>query len=223
MKLLAVDTSSNRTTVALWHDGEVWAMTADGTGPSASRLFVLIDALLEATACELAELDCFAIGAGPGSFTGLRVSYSALRTLAWAGSVPIVQVNSLHALAWPWRELDGTIAVVQPARRGHVYYLPVRHGQPVADVEFLPVAEAHERIAALGEPFFLAGMLPEEWNFSGRVLDRAGAPQAADIARIAAEEFIAGRAVPPEEALPLYLRPSDAEVVAETRLHAEKT
>lgn len=57
------------------------------------------DLLLEAK-LDLKDIDCFASGIGPGSFTGIRVSVNAVKTFAYAFSKPVVAIDSLHALAF---------------------------------------------------------------------------------------------------------------------------
>ncbi len=213
MMLLAADTSSNRTSLALMKDGEIISMQSDGVEPSASRMYVLMDAVLRAGSVVIGDLTGLAIGAGPGSFTGLRVSFAALRTLAWARGIPLFPVNSLEALVWPHRALSGPIAVVQPARRGHVYQLSVRQGQIIQEVGFFSLEEARARIRELGEGVLLAG-IPDDLDLDLPLLLHRAGPDAAGIARIAAERLAAGEQPILEDVLPLYLRPSDAEVTA---------
>jgi len=213
MMLLAADTSSNRTSLALLKDGEIISMQSDGVEPSASRMYVLMDAVLRAGSTGIGDVTALALGAGPGSFTGLRVSFAALRTLAWARGIPLIPVNSLEALVWAHRALPGPIAVVQPARRGHVYQLAVRQGQIVQEVGFFSLEEARARIGELGEGVLLAGV-PDDLELGLPVLVQRAGPDAAAIARIASARLAAGERPILEDVLPLYLRPSDAEVTA---------
>jgi tRNA threonylcarbamoyladenosine biosynthesis protein TsaB len=217
MILLAADTSCSSTSLALMRDGEILTMRADGAEPSASRMFVLLDAVLHAAGVEIESLNCLAVGAGPGSFTGLRVSFAAMRMLAWARGIPLFSVNSLEALAWPYRTLKVPLAIVQPARRGHVYQMAVQAGSVMQDVQFLSFDEASARILTLGKDAYLAGMSQDICSSMPKrlpvIIERDG-PDAADIARMAALRFEAGERPILEDVLPLYLRPSDAEVVA---------
>lgn len=213
MILLAADTSSNSTSLALYNNGEVYSMRADGAEPSASRMYVLLDAVLRAAGVEIRALEALAVGAGPGSFTGLRVSFAAMRTLAWTRGIPLIPVNSLEALVWPQRTLDAPLAVVQPARRGHVYQMALRAGTPIQEVGFYPLDEARARIRELGGGAFLAGT-PDDLELELPLLVRREGPDAADIARLALGRLEAGERPVLEDVLPLYLRPSDAEVSA---------
>lgn len=220
MMLLAADTSSNNTSLALMKDGEIISMRADGSEPSASRMYVLMDAVLRAGSATFGDLTALAIGAGPGSFTGLRVSFAALRTLGWARGIPLIPVNSLEALVWPQRTLPGPIAVVQPARRGHVYLMAVRQGRVIQEVGFFTFEEARVRIRDLGADTLLAGV-PDDLAMDLPVLMHQVGPDAAEIARMAASRIEAGERPVLEDVLPLYLRPSDAEVTAALREEQE--
>jgi tRNA threonylcarbamoyladenosine biosynthesis protein TsaB len=118
--ILAVDTTSERGSLALAAGDEVIAEapmhSADGFG---HILFERIEALLKANSRALAEIDCFAAAAGPGSFTGVRVGLAAVKGLAEALGKRAAAVSNLEAAA-----LLGTAplrAAVLDARRGEVY------------------------------------------------------------------------------------------------------
>lgn len=213
MILLAADTSSKGTSLALFQDGVVYSFKTEGGEPSASRLYLLLDAVLKTAGIGVSALQGLAIGAGPGSFTGLRVSFTALRTLAWTLKIPLVPVNSLEALVWPQHFLAAPLAVVQPARRGHVYQMALQAGVPIQEVGFYSFEEARLRIRELGRDVFLAGN-PADLELDLPLLVQKDGPDAADIARMALPRLERGDYPPLEDVLPLYLRPSDAEVQA---------
>jgi tRNA threonylcarbamoyladenosine biosynthesis protein TsaB len=98
--ILAVDTTSERGSLALAAGDEVIAEapmhSADGFG---HILFERIEALLKANSRALAEIDCFAAAAGPGSFTGVRVGLAAVKGLAEALGKRAAAVSNLEAAA----------------------------------------------------------------------------------------------------------------------------
>ena len=209
--ILAADTSSKRTTLALYRDGEIIEMNSTTETPSAARFFVLLDALLETGRMSLDDVDCLALGAGPGSFTGLRVSFTAFRTLAWARGLPLYPINSLLALAFPYRSVEASLIVRMAARRGHVYQYAVRAGGCIDELALLSYEEARTRAKALPVPQFLLGCAEEEEDELPRLVHALG-PDAANIALLALEARAAGEPPNLKDVLPLYLRPSDAEV-----------
>jgi len=127
MILLGIDTSTRFASVAIVQDGVVLAeATGDGRGHG-SDLLVLVDAVCVGAAIGAHDLDAVAIGAGPGSFTGLRIGMATAKGIAFAAKCPLWAVSSLAALAHAelapalgGRELATVVAVLD-ARKGEVY------------------------------------------------------------------------------------------------------
>ena len=127
MLLLAVDTSTRAGSVAVLRDGRLLGARESCAGePHASRLFVDLQSLLDELSISLTMCELFAVAAGPGSFTGLRVGLTAAKAWAEAFGRPVVAVSSLEAIALqalkiPGLPLGTSVAAVQDARRGHVF------------------------------------------------------------------------------------------------------
>ena len=123
MIVLGIDTSTRFASVAIVQDGVVLAeATGDGRGHG-SDLLVLVDAVCVGAAIGAHDLDAVAIGAGPGSFTGLRIGMATAKGIAFAAKCPLWAVSSLAALAHEElleRELATVVAVLD-ARKGEVY------------------------------------------------------------------------------------------------------
>jgi len=124
MNLLAIELSSQQGSVALMKDGallgeEVW--TEERT--QHNRLFTAIEKLLRDHSILGSSISAFAVGRGPGSFSGMRVAFAAAQAFALPDKKPVVAVASGAALALPVsREGAKEIAVVGDARRGQVWF-----------------------------------------------------------------------------------------------------
>lgn len=98
MNVLALDTSQIQATVCLLTDGKLRAQASGSVQVAHSEaLLPLIDALLKQERLTLAELDTFAAGVGPGSFTGIRIGCATIKALAQVTRRPIIPFSSLRA------------------------------------------------------------------------------------------------------------------------------
>ena len=110
MKILAVDTSTEYCSVALLENNKLIDQINDNTPFSHNKnLFLFIDSLLSRNNLQLKMIDLLGIGAGPGSFTGLRVGVSALKALAYSADIKIVAIDSTDALAFCGYEKAGKL------------------------------------------------------------------------------------------------------------------
>ncbi|MGH8198563.1 MAG: tRNA (adenosine(37)-N6)-threonylcarbamoyltransferase complex dimerization subunit type 1 TsaB [Steroidobacteraceae bacterium] len=216
MKLLALDAATEACSAALLRDGELserYELIGRG---HAGRLLPMADELLKEAGLSVADLDAIAFGRGPGGFTGLRIAAGVAQGLAMGSLRRVVPVSDLAAVAAGAARTAAVdrVLVCMDARMGQVYWAAFDCGgtHPVAVTEELLANPAAVEPPA-GAPWFGAGhgfaAYPE---LAARLADRlAGAdaallPRAADIARIAAHDFAAGRAVDASRALPVYLR-----------------
>jgi tRNA threonylcarbamoyladenosine biosynthesis protein TsaB len=123
MLILAVDTTTSTGSVALIRKGKLLSeMNIDSTATYSERLLPAIDEVLETQQLSIRDIEAFAIAAGPGSFTGIRIGISAMKSLAYASGKPIVAVSSLKALALklchPHSRL---LCPLLDARKGEIY------------------------------------------------------------------------------------------------------
>ena len=194
MKILAIDTTSERGSIAITEGEQVTAEIAlHSTDGFAQVLFGKIENLLAGNGLRLAEIDGFASASGPGTFTGVRVGLTAVKGLAEGMSRKVVAVSNLKAMAYfgtrnlraPWMD----------ARRGDIYGAVYNAGLEVIRDEVVMkydawLAALPADVEILSEPRLLAGA----------------------IGTIAAREFAAGRAVDPAVVDANYVRRSDAEM-----------
>ena len=118
--ILALETSSEMCSVSL-RAGESTTSREEQAGQKHSELLLpMIHDLLDAAHLRVADLDAIAFGAGPGSFTGLRIGCGVVQGLGFAAGCPAVPVGSLEALA---EAADGQrVVVCTDARMGQIYH-----------------------------------------------------------------------------------------------------
>ena len=121
MIVLGIDSSAKTAGVAVLRDGTLLYESWLGTGFTHSEtLLELTDAALRAVRITPAAVDVYAVTAGPGSFTGLRIGMALVKGLAAANDTPCVPVSTLRALAAAC-DAPGLIIPAMDARRGEVY------------------------------------------------------------------------------------------------------
>lgn len=217
--LLAIETSTEAGSVALWRDGVVLDRDCTPGVTHSETLLPLVRSLLAEAGVGLADLDGIAFGAGPGSFTGLRVACGVAQGLAVAAGLPLLPVGTLEAMAWTCRSQIGgaDVAVYLDARMNEVYC-----GLFGADVAGAPVV-----VAPAAAPLPAAGAVacgnglsayPVLWDrvaLTGARLEPAIMPNAAAVAALAAPRFARGEGIDPAFAAPAYIRDKVALTVAE--------
>ncbi len=213
MKILALETSTELCSAALWRDGKVDAREADAGQRHSELLLPMIDALLMQHNLAVRDLDCIAFGAGPGSFTGLRIACGVAQGIAFGAELPVVGVGTLLALAAASRA--ERVVCCLDARMGEVYHAAYEkrgdgwhavHEPSLCKPDAAPDLPAG-KWTACGSGF-AAYRAALESRYAGRLerVIEGLAPHAKEIAVLAAAEFERGNAVAAEHAAPLYVR-----------------
>jgi len=123
MLILAVDTTMPSGSVALIEDGTLLGeVNVESAATHSARLFRAVDFLVGAHGRSVRDVDAFAVAAGPGSFTGIRIGLGAVKALALASGRPVAPVSTLLALATKLA-VDGArlIAPLLDAKKGEIY------------------------------------------------------------------------------------------------------
>ena len=224
MKLLAVETSSPLFSVALCDGGRVVG-SLESTEPASRSDFLTegIQRLLRAAGLTPAALEGFIISIGPGSFTGLRVGVTAVKTLAWALKKPILPVSSLEVIAHNVAEASCPIRVFQDARKGKVYtalFAPGDQGRlkRLSPDELLPPEEALKKLAGkailLGDGIRRYQQLLSSMNGKELILapESEWVPRAEVLCRIAAGRWPEGTLDDPRRLVPQYLYSKESDI-----------
>ena len=224
MRILAVDTSTSSGSIALLDGARVmaeWALQSPRTHNR--RLLKSIDCYLKELGWTFEHLDGFAVGVGPGSFTGLRIGVTTVKTLAWAAGKPFAAIPSLDALAAVFGFSALPICPLIDARKQEVYfalYQPDAKGRITLQTSY-QVGTPEQVAARIQGPTIFCG---DGWPlcqelFSGLLGDwalEAPAPfhtlRASLIGELARKRLQEHQTDDPMACIPLYVRPSEAEI-----------
>ncbi|MCX7116727.1 MAG: tRNA (adenosine(37)-N6)-threonylcarbamoyltransferase complex dimerization subunit type 1 TsaB [Legionellales bacterium] len=123
MKYLAIETSTDRATVAISAFGELFCEELCHTRQHAQELLSMVSRVLRLAKVELNQLDGIVFGRGPGSFTGLRIACGVSIGLAYAHHLPLFPVSTLSAIARAAHDLgERHVLALMDARMNQVYW-----------------------------------------------------------------------------------------------------
>ncbi len=207
MKLLAIDTSSIYLSLAVMKDGKVINRMHKKAVMAHSRLLVpMIDRILKESGMKAGDIDCFAISAGPGSFTGLRIGVTVVKGMAYSLKKKIVVVPTLDVIANNAKKIIGIICPVLDARKNKVYACLYRSDgkniQRISPYMLLPLDELKKKTAIYDKIYFLGDVIGDvKWH-----------PKADVVARLGFENFKAKKFVKAEDLEPMYLYSKECDI-----------
>ena len=122
MKALALDTAISCITISAKNDDYLASLVLDIGMRQSEKLLPAIDYVLMQADLSPADLDCTVLAEGPGSFTGLRLGFAALKAIELFGNdIPLYAINTLDSYAWSYLDFDGIILPVIDARKDKFY------------------------------------------------------------------------------------------------------
>ena len=219
MRILALDTSTEWCSVAAG-DGERWVEEkVHAREAHSEHLLPMVDRALASCGYTLANLDGIAFGAGPGSFTGLRIAVGVAQGLALGADLPVAPIGTLEAIAFG----DGGERVVAclDARMREIYIAAYDRDGALCVETMAPAVIAPQRATrprgdrwrGAGNGFAAYPALAAQLGLAS--VDDAAIPTARAIGTIARGRLAAGKGVSAAEALPLYVRHRVALTTAE--------
>lgn len=213
MRILALETATHRLSVALWDDGRVIERAAELPSGGSEWLLPAMLGLLDEAGIGVKALDGIAFGAGPGSFTGLRLAAGCAQGLAFGLGLPAIGIDTLAALALASGERK--VFACLDARMNEVYTACYEAGEEV-------------RASAVSPPEAVALPPGEGWvgcgdgfsSYAARLPAPAriradSRPTAEAVARLAAPRFARGEGVDAAAVAPRYVRDKVALTTAE--------
>ena len=222
MKLLAIETSTEACSVAVYADGQVFARHELAPRRHTQLVLPWADELLAEAGLAKSQIDGIAVGRGPGAFTGVRLAIALVQGLALALDRPVLPVSTLAVLAMQGQG-ENILAAID-ARMGEIYL-----GAFVRDADGLVSAAGPEVLCAPSEaPIPDAPMQGVGSGFAagdGALVTRLGEqlpefdanalPHARDLASLAVRAWQRGEAIAADALEPAYLRDKVALTLAE--------
>lgn len=217
MKLLALDTSTEACSVAVYSDGVTFSAFELTPREHTHKILPMIEQVLAHAKLRLSEVDALVVGRGPGAFTGIRIGIGVAQGLALAVDKPIIPISTLAALAQQVYQQSGATQVLAAldARMNEVYWgqYRVQNGLMQLQGEELVCAAEHAPLPesaswwAVGHGWSVyAGIL--QARFSGKLegVNAEHLPAAEFMLPLAVAAWQRSEAVAPELAQPVYLR-----------------
>lgn len=214
--VLAIDAATEICSVAVLRGDQLTEFVEQVGNRHSDRLLPMIDAALAQAALKLGDIDVIAFGAGPGSFTGLRIACGVAQGLAYGKQKQVVAVGNLRALAAAafWSSEGGTLLLAAiDARMNEAYCAVYRRDEAISEVR-APALASPQSLAQLALDAgvqIVAGnaltVFRNIWppNKAWTELPSA-TPTAGTVARLARLDAARGLAVTPDRAAPIYVR-----------------
>ncbi len=215
MKILALETSTNACSVALWQkEGHCEELFTLAPRQQTELILPMVEQLLEEQQVAPRELTGIAVGHGPGAFTGVRIAVSVAQGLAYGLNLPVVGISSLAASAWLAFEAgaQGQVLVAQDARMNELYWALYEQGAqgvvlvgeeqlvPVSALPPVPTAVEWATGSAQGAyPEACEDLAIAHWLSPGY-------PSAKAVANLAVPAFRSGKVLKAQALEPSYLR-----------------
>lgn len=225
MNLLAFDTSTEYLSLALIKGDASYVFDVNAGQTHSQLILPQIERLLSEANLQLSDLQGLAFGAGPGSFTGVRIAAGVAQGLGLGAHLPVLGVCTLLALA----QASGANKVIAclDARMGEVYHAAYEkvgeqwqtHAEPtVCKPEAVPVLQGSDWIGAGSGWQAYAESLAAVYGHQLVATQPACLPSAMAILALTQADFAGGRATPAGAALPIYIRNRVALKTAERAL-----
>jgi tRNA threonylcarbamoyladenosine biosynthesis protein TsaB len=216
MKLLAIDTTAEACSCALYLDGDIQDRSLIAPRQHTALILPMADELLHEAGLKPTQLEGIAFGRGPGSFTGLRIASGVAQGIAFAADIPVAPISSLATLAQAAYIENGAEKVLAAidARMSEIYW-----GCYIIDKQGIMRVDGMENVCApdkidLPSTVQWYGVGSGWATYAEKLTTKLGVqhyqgdkyPQARAMIPLALAAFQEGQFVSAENALPVYLR-----------------
>ena len=215
-KCIAIDTSTDRFTLAAMNSGELFEFNQENCIDHAQDIYRNINNILTDSRLKLQDLDFVAFGSGPGRFTGLRIAASATQGISYPHHIPVCSVSSLSTIAQLASEnySKDKIAVAMDAGRKQIYFgcyqksqgdlVRTKSPDSLVDVDSFYFSEPN--FFGVGSGWKEYTNLKEQCSIKLIEDTKEVLPDAKTMIKLALRDFKLGKGVESFEALPNYLR-----------------
>ena len=225
--ILALDTATEQCSVALLCADRLIERCEPVGQRHSERALPMIESVLAEGAVRLADVDLFAFGAGPGSFTGLRIACGVVQGLAYGCGRPVAGIGNLRALAasaFAERPHRRSVLIAIDARMHEAYCAAYRNDDEVSELR-APALEVPAELPGIARESAVELVAGDDLVVGGAGWDTQPAIErmtavratAGAIARLARIDLALGRAVTAAEAMPVYVRDNVALTIEERR------
>lgn len=229
--ILAIETSTELASVALYRTGKVIARESRGAQTHSMTVLGMVQELLAQAEIVLSACDAIAFGSGPGSFTGARTACGLAQGLAFGAQLPVIPIVTLLAMAEAARSLHHAqhVIPVLDARMGEVYWAEFAWDDASENewkIISPPALSAPAEVVKQAHAIFCGNGLTayaNDFEFLDKArLDAQIMPHAVEIAQLAVRAWLRGEHGHPRDASPLYLRNKVALTTNERLAGAQK-
>ena len=214
MKILAIETSTEFCSVALNVDSEISCKEILAGRNHSGMILTMAQEMLAEAGLALQQIDGIAFGAGPGSFTGLRIACGVAQGLAFAADLPVAAVGTLEAVA---QQIDQhKVIVALDARMSEIYHAAFRKltGQSWEIISAPVLCSPQHAPLVSGNDWHGCGsgfdvyhdVLAMQYRANMQQIHPGLHPRAHEMAQLALPKFRGGAYTDPALAAPLYVR-----------------
>lgn len=158
MRILAIDSTANTSTVAVLEDDKLLSLyTANTKNTHSETLLPMVKAVLESLRLDIDKIDAFAVSEGPGSFTGVRIGVATVKGLAFGKDKKCVGVSTIEAMARNLDGFEGIICPIMNARRGQVYAGAFLNGERIIDDGCMMLEDLLRTLEGYGKDTYFVG------------------------------------------------------------------
>ena len=228
MKILAIDSTANTSTVAVLENDKLLSLyTVNTKNTHSETLLPMVKSALDSLRLTVNDIDAFAVSEGPGSFTGVRIGVATVKGLAFGREKACVGVSTIEALAQNLEGFSGVVCPIMNARRGQVYTGAFLNGERIIPDGCMMLCDLIPMLEKYGEPIYfvgdgyslIEGMENDKFRHTPEQLRYQNAYS---VGKIAFEKLQRGECTTDNDLRVEYLRKPQAEREREERLKREE-
>ncbi len=224
MKALAIDSAAANMVIAAKNDNLTATVSLDLGQKQSQKILPAIDYVLNEVGLKAKNLDYTALCAGPGTFTGLRLAFSALKAIELSCNVPVYGIPSLEAYAFPFRNFPKQIISVIDAKKDQFFAAVYRGDKTEMEAEdttaekVLSKIDKNEEIIIAGPDAKIFVEILKKLEPNLKIFWTEFAPLPTESLFKIAESMIEQKKEPlADYSGPVYIRKSEAELALESK------